>query len=188
MYSDICLCCCWEWWAGIHPSSVPGHLVCGAGGVHGGSGHIRGAHGRSDRGSCPPPCHRPGNRAEVWLDAGITILFFAVKFAENGALSFDLKTESSRRSCNKSVCLSVVQSETKNWKEIEFRLIFRKYLMPRKNLKNHALIINPKICIISSKFKNTTLLSKQSDRFFMKCLLFFHWVNFNSKQKFLSWS
>jgi len=77
------LCCCGEGGAGVHPGPVPGHLVCRAGGV---SGHVRGADGGSDWGPCTPPCYRPGG-AQVWLDAGIPILFFAVKFAVGCAVT-----------------------------------------------------------------------------------------------------
>lgn len=67
------LCCCWEGGASVHPCPVPGHLVGRAGGV---SGHVGGADRGSHGGSCPPP-----RGTQVWLDAGIAILFFAVKFA-----------------------------------------------------------------------------------------------------------
>ena len=74
LYSDICLSCRGEGGARVHPGPVPRHLVRGAGGV---SGHVGGANRGADWGSSAPPWG-----SQVWLDTGVTILFFTIKFTE----------------------------------------------------------------------------------------------------------
>ena len=77
----ICLRCSREGGTRVHPGSVPGHGVGGAGRV---PRHVGGADGGPDGGARPrPPGHAPRHApAQVRLDGGVPILFFAVDFSE----------------------------------------------------------------------------------------------------------